>query len=198
MRGVHIELPVRSCRSTTYVTIFNTPPGEDPLFVAPSDSSTKSRTLDRSSLSSGRTDVPLGSEVVLSADPAKAIYFAGDAPPSVQPFSSSSYIRSATAQESLEIGALIEFGEDTLVMVLPNNGYFDTFTQREPAAVANYIYQKMTERNPGWVMETVGNRLRKLIMKRLEHYFGQTTQVLRDLQQRRLRMLPAGRCYSKP
>lgn len=145
-----------------YVTVFNTPPGQDPWSVRPQQKSA----------------VKIGSAVRLVDDPDRFIVFADQLDSSdLSAASSSTWSRPASADEILQIGALIEFGEGNFVVTFPHSDYFSSFNGREPAAVGNFIYQKMTEKNIGWAKHTLSNRIKQLVLARLKHYFGRTFQV---------------------
>lgn len=145
-----------------FVTVFNTPPGEVPRSVG----------------SRQQTPVSMGAGVMLKEDPDHFIVFADELDTLETPSSSSfTSSRSATSDEQAQIGAMIEFGKGDFVVVFPDGGFFGSFNGREPAAVANFMYQAMTDKNPGWAKQSLSNKFKQLVRKRLNHYFGRTFQV---------------------
>lgn len=150
-----------------FVTVFYTPPDQVPYSTgSQSTSNPKPRSV-----------VKIGSSVNLIDDPTRSIVFADQVKTSITTSSTLTSTRPATADENLEIGALIEFGGGNFVVTFPHGDFFSSFNGREPVAVANYIYQAMTAKNAGWVKQTLGNRIRQLVFARLKVYFGKSFQV---------------------
>lgn len=84
--------------------------------------------------------------------------------------------RASAAQEQ-EIGAIIDFGKNRFAVVLPDNGYFGSFSTREPSAVALQLYQSMTAHNPAWANNSIGKALRETLFKRLKSLLGRDMLV---------------------
>lgn len=153
-----------STKVSRHVLVTNVPPGEVPRSVEPPAS------------------IQVGSAIALDHDPDASTYFAGmEAEGSdvrhVMAGSTTSYSWAVSNTEKAEIGALIEFGSKDYVIVLPDSDLFSSFQHRNEPAVANKIYQAMTEKNPGWAVQQLGTNLRKLVQNRLKVFFGRSFQV---------------------
>lgn len=163
-------------RFVTVVQLDDTPPGAIPYSVP-----LNSDFSDRGTLpSKGRTRtlVRLGSGTALFTDNYSNIVFADElSQTDLQTASYFAHGRVATAEERVEIGAILQFGEGNFVITLPRRDYFSSFTRREPAAVGNEIFRAMTDYNVGWAGRTISNRIKSLIKKRFEHYTGRSFQV---------------------
>jgi len=132
-----------STKVSRHVLVMNVPPGEVPRSVEPPVS------------------IQVGSAIALDHDPDASTYFAGaeregDGVRHVMAGSTTSHSWGVSNTEQAEIGALIEFGSKDYVIVLPNSDLFSSFQHRNEPAVANKIYQAMTEKNPGWAVRSLG------------------------------------------
>lgn len=142
------------------VMVMYTPPGWDPM------GTTTMQPLPQSGLVSlGHSSHPV--IFVSGIDTNREIALSG----------ASAVSSPVSAEASVEIGALIEFGSSDFVVVLPDNDLFGSFSGRNEPAVANHIYQAMTANNPGWATKTISNRVRKLIQQRISMFFGRPFQV---------------------
>lgn len=161
-----------------FVTVFNTPPGTQPL-SDPTTFATDSTEAGRVKINrSASTRVKLGTGTMLYADPEAFIIFADELDlDDVSIASSFTISKAANTSQQREIGALIDFGKGNFVITLPRSEFFSSFTGREPAAVGNELFRAMSEHNVGWATTTISNRIKQLIKNRLEHFYGRTFQV---------------------
>lgn len=161
-----------------FVTVFNTPPGTQP-FSDPTPYSTESTGAGKvKGDRSASARVKLGTGTMLYADPEAFIVFADELDLNDASIASSFTIsKAANTSQQREIGALIDFGKGNFVITLPRSEFFSSFNGREPVAVGNQLFSAMSAHNVGWATTTISNRVKQLIKKRLEHFYGRTFQV---------------------
>lgn len=87
------------------------------------------------------------------------------------------YSSSLSAGEKAEVGSLIDISKKEMMIVLPDNGYFDSFAGRNREAVSLQLIDSMSDAHPGWLLRNLKSAVRKILMDRLARQIGRDVQV---------------------